>query len=305
MKRLIYILFSLIPFIGYTQLNWYKSSPLDYMWKNVGNPGFSPGETRFPCLAFSPSGAPYVAFQDFADTLKATVMRFDGSNWVVVGTEGISAYWAYYISLAFSPSDGKPYIAYQDYGNDSKATVMKFDGTNWVNVGNVGFSSEDARFLNLSFSLSGDPYVAFQDVGFIGQGKAIVMKFNGTSWLIVGLADFSAGEIEFPCLAFGPSDSMPYIAYKDFGNSKKVTVMKFDGINWVNVGLVGFSDGEVDDLSIAFSPSGEPYVAYEDWGNSSKATVMKFDGINWINVGNPGFSLENAYFESIAFNPSV
>jgi hypothetical protein len=53
-------------------------------------------------------------------------MKFDGTNWIIVGSEDFSVGDVGYTSLAFSPS-GEPYVAYEDYGNSSKATVMKFD----------------------------------------------------------------------------------------------------------------------------------------------------------------------------------
>ncbi len=45
----------------------------------------------FTSLAFSPSGQPYVAYQDYLNSYKATVMTFDGTNWVNVGNAGFSA----------------------------------------------------------------------------------------------------------------------------------------------------------------------------------------------------------------------
>jgi hypothetical protein len=80
-----------------------------------------------------------VAFEDEADSDKATVMMFNGTNWVNVGIEGFSAGAVNWTSLAFSPT-GEPYVAYEDFVNFQAATVMKYDGTNWVNVGNAGFS---------------------------------------------------------------------------------------------------------------------------------------------------------------------
>jgi len=44
---------------------------------------------------------------------KASVMKFDGSLWVQVGTPGFSAGQADFTSLAFN-SSGTPYVAYQD-----------------------------------------------------------------------------------------------------------------------------------------------------------------------------------------------
>jgi len=155
MKRLIPLLILLIPSMLHAQVNFQKSSPFDYMWKNVGNAGFSAGEAESTSLAFSPSGEPYVAFyvafMDWGNFSKATVMKFDGTNWVNVGNAGFSAGPVAYTSLAFSPS-GEPYVAYVENGTSGKATVMKFNGTNWVNVGNAGFSAGMAGCTSLAFS---------------------------------------------------------------------------------------------------------------------------------------------------------
>jgi hypothetical protein len=45
---------------------------------NVGNVGFSAGQIGSPSLAFNPTnGQPYVAFQDWANSQKTTVMKYD------------------------------------------------------------------------------------------------------------------------------------------------------------------------------------------------------------------------------------
>ena len=278
----------------------YKFSPLDYLWMNVGNPEFSAGEAYYPSLAIHPSGEPYVAYQDMANSGKATVMKFNGSNWVNVGNAGFSAGACDFTNLSFSPS-GSLYIAFEDNGHSNKATVMRFDGNNWVNVGNAGFSNGESNYLSFAFGPAGEPYVAYRDYIFQISQKATVMKFDGSNWVNVGSAGFSAGAVASTSLAFSPSGD-PYVAFQDEANSGKVTVMKFDGANWVIVGLAGFSAGQAVYVSLAFDLTGQPYVAYEDWGNLQKATVMKFDGTNWVNVGQPGFSDGEVQYTSLAFS---
>ena len=131
------------------------------------------------------------------------------------------------------------------------------------------------------------------------------MKFDGTNWVNIGNAGFSAGKTWYTSLAFSPS-GQPYVAYMDSINSSKATVMEFDGTNWVNVGNAGFSEGEAEYITLAFSPSGQPYVAYENFiiNFISRAVVMKFDGTNWVNVGNNNFSAGAVNYISLAFNPS-
>ncbi len=55
---------------------------------------------------------------------KPTVMKFDGTNWVAVGSPGFTSGQASYMSFAMH--NGIPYIAYQDSASSNKATVMKF-----------------------------------------------------------------------------------------------------------------------------------------------------------------------------------
>jgi hypothetical protein len=289
MKKLFNILFFFLPAVVSAQFNLYKDSPMDYAWKYVGNAGFSAGVAYGISFAFSPSNnQPYVAYQDREFIAEnATVMMFNGTNWVNVGNAGFSTDFPENISLAFSPSESFPYVAYSDLvGSGLKATVMMFNGTNWVNVGNAGFSAGEADCISLAFSPSNNqPYVAYEDYG--NSQKATVMTFNGTDWVNVGNAGFSAGETEYESLAFNPSNNQPYVAFEDKGNSGKATVMRFNGTNWVNVGNAGFSASDAWYISLAFSPwNDRPYVAYADWGNSLKATVMMFNGTNWVNVGN-------------------
>ena len=109
-----------------------------------GSAGFSAGGAYYTSLAIDDSGTPYVAYKDGFYSNKATVMKFNGSNWVNVGSPGFSAGEASHISLAIDDS-GMPYVAYQDSfsysGVINKVTVMKFDGSQWVNVGSPGFFS--------------------------------------------------------------------------------------------------------------------------------------------------------------------
>jgi hypothetical protein len=180
----------LFPIVGFAQQPWYKYSPMDYTWKYVGNEGFSAGEAWWICLAFSPSGQPYIAFCG-TDPSKATVMKFDGSNWENVGNAGFSAGETKYTSLAINPTDSQPYVAYMEVAESGSATVMKFNGTKWMNVGNAGFSSGQVGSTSLAFSPSGQPYVAYQDWGY--SGKATVMKFDSVYYGIndIQLSKFS------------------------------------------------------------------------------------------------------------------
>jgi hypothetical protein len=218
-----------------------------------------------------------VAFSFGYAGLKATVMKFDGNNWVDVGSPGFSTGQVAYVSMAFNPFDSLPYVAYADLGNYQKATVMKFDNTNWINVGYSGFSAGNADWISLAISPSGQPYVSYEDEA--NSNKATVMKFDGVNWASVGAEGVTSGEAYVMSLAFNPSGE-PYLAFVDGAYNNFMTVMKFDGTNWVYVGSPGFSAGRASYTSLVFSPSdGQPYVAYTDDTNYRKATVMNYDSV--------------------------
>ncbi len=265
-------------------------------WVFVGQPGFSSSNVNYlyTTLAFSNTGEPYVAFRDNTNSNKATVMKFDGSSWVVVGQPGFTAGGAAYTTIKFS-GNGTPYLGYVDDFNSNKASVMKFDGTAWVNVGTPAFSTGIISWLTFEFSNSDEPFVGFWDNTY--GGKATVMKFDGTNWVNVGQPGFSAGEARDNSLAFNTTGE-PYLAYSDYANSYKASVMKFDGSTWVNVGPAGFTSTTAGFTKIVFN-NGVPYVAYSANANAS---VMKFDGTSWIDVGQPSFSAGAAQYLSFGFN---
>jgi len=272
------------------------------IWWFYGNYDFSAGEADFVSLAIGPQNYPYVAFQDWGNSNKATVMKCPGvgGTWVNAGNAGFSDGPAYYTSLAFNPANGMPYIAYSDDSHNKKITVKKFDGNSWIDVGNQSFSTGVAKYIDMTFSPMNEPYVVFEDLGH--NQKASVMKFNGTDWVYVGNPGISPGQAEYTCIAFNPVDHLPYIVFEDFSNDNKVTAMKFDGTGWTYAGSPGFSGGNSEYLSLSISKTGLLYVSFRDYAQLNTVSVMNFNGTAWSYVGVPGFSIGESEFIDLALD---
>jgi len=261
----------------------------------VGYAGFSSGEADYPSIAIY-NNTPYVAFSDYVNGTKATVMKYGGTNWTFVGSGAFSAAGVGYTTIAIDGS-GTPYVAFSDYANYAKATVMKCNGSNWAIVGSAAFSPGGANFTSIAIDGSGTPYIVYSDA--YNAQKATVKKFNGSSWVAVGSAGFSTGQANFTSIAIDGSGT-PYVAYMDVADSNKATVMKYNGSSWVAVGSAGFSSGGATSISMALDGSGMPYVAFVDGSNGSKATAMKYNGSSWQIIGSAGFSPGQAVTPSIA-----
>lgn len=258
-------------------------------WEYVGQRQFFIGidgelgdpHVTYHGLAFDNGNIPYVVFHDNTASYKATVMKFDGSSWVILGYPGITQGGAIYPSITFD-SANTPYVVYIDQSNSSKVSVIKFDGASWLNVGTAGFTPAGFSYGNfysppvdITLDSANTPYVVYQDS--LNSNKASVMMYDGSNWIQVGSAGFSEGEAEYLNIVVDSSDIL-YVAYKDMFNSGKTTVMKFDGSGWALVGSPGFSPDGVSFygyVSLALDDFDAPYVAYADDINQG-TSVMKF-----------------------------
>ena len=145
-------------------------------WVTVGNPEFSEGpyQVMYTSIVIDSSGTPYVVYEDASNNQGATVMKYNGSSWVNVGSPGFSAGRVEYTSIAIG-NNGMPYVAYIDWANSNKATVMEYNGSNWVTVGSAGFSTGQMQYTSIAMRLD-TLYIAYSDNA--RSNKATVMSFG-------------------------------------------------------------------------------------------------------------------------------
>ena len=268
-------------------------------WDYVGQPGFA-GSWDYMVEALSLkflNDTPYVYFRDNEFDGKATVMKFDGNNWISVGPRGFSD-----VTVAFGNlviNQGVLYVVFRDfYGEfNSRINVMKYDGTNWVYLGNPGISAP-ANFPSIFF-FNDTAYVSYMDNN-IGA-RASVKKFNGLDWEYVGNPGFNnypmeSGKISMAFCTAEPFDGIPFaaLAHRNNNNMPTVTtVFKFENEQWDQIGYVGNVDtlfGDQRNLNIFFSGS-IPFISYLESGHN--IYVKRLNGTNWVNVGDPN-SLPNS-----------
>lgn len=279
-------------------------------WEFVGKDTFSTrADADYQDIAFKPSnGTPYVVYaeaDEMGEFLGNTVKKFNGNEWVTVGSETFTAKESDDPDLAFSSANNQPYMV---YGNDEDLLAVRtFDGNQWQFVGPDKLDKHKILPPDIAIS-SGTPYVIYGE----RLGGINVKKYNGNRWVYVGKDNFfSTGNVYGyqVDLAIDPTDGTPYIAHLDRPSDLQTphpTVKKFNGNKWVTVGAYNFTDsiGRAPDL--AFNPnSGVPYIAYYDEANGDRVTVEKFEGNEWVTVGDAGFPNAETDFPSLSIRPST
>jgi len=219
-------------------------------------------------------------------------------SWNKIGITSPTTGWATTPAISVD-KNGIVYVAFLN--NNDQASVMKYDGSSWTAVGRSNISSGSISNCGeptpIAVDTSGDLYIAYPDT----NGKATVMKFNGSSWAPLGSPCFSGGAVTGIALAVDANSSTPYVVYPDTGGSK-ATVMKYNGIGWVAVGTPRFSAGYAFLPSIAIAPDGTPYIAYCDNSDLNMITVMKYNGTDWVTVGGSHLSAGSALYPSLAID---
>ncbi|MFA5987013.1 MAG: hypothetical protein WC819_06745, partial [Parcubacteria group bacterium] len=251
-----------------------------------------------PLIAFDPtSNDVYVAY-DLYDSINSTriptVKKLNGSSWQSVGL-GFFGAETYVSSFAFNSSDHEPYLVYFD--NDGAFNLAKFNGITWQLVGTiVGYGISSYNFQqayygyqggsSLAFDpTTGEPYVAFADS--LNNNEITVIKFNGTSWELVGNVGFISGDgFAYPTvLKFETATSEPYVAYRD-------KIMKYSGAVWQDVVNIPEEHGTV----IIDPDSGDFYEAYSH-------NIMKYSGGSWqtvVTLGQLG-SYDDGHISALVF----
>lgn len=186
-------------------------------------------------MVFDGNDMLYIAYSDPDNDHKATVKRYNGSTWEIVGQPGFSAEHVHYgLDLALDGND-TPYVTYIDWANDRKATVKRYNGSAWETVGQAGFS---AGYLDYSIAIAvggnNIPYVSYIESVKGTEGyysnKGTVMRYTGSTWEALGQAGFLDEKSWVYNVRFAlDHNDVPYVAYSDPNQEYRVTVKRYKG----------------------------------------------------------------------------
>jgi len=180
-------------------------------FEQVGTEGITPGTTQVNSiyrLAFDSQGTPYVLTKGGDTTNLMSLRKFNGSEWVLVGTP---AFGKKQIALGWGPSlyfddSCNPGIVYAT--NQRSNEVMSFEGEEWKSSTIAGFPAYDSSLSNYFYggptAKLGDKTYGFFTANLCG---IYVYELSGLTWSKMLIEDFKAeGETFMNCGNFATAN---------------------------------------------------------------------------------------------------
>jgi len=257
-------------------------------WSSVGNTNIVLNNTssfpgQFNITIDKVNNTPYIVYSP-TDSItyapQASVMKFDGSNWVTVGQSMFESsnatFGSYYNDIAIDGT-GTPWFSSQTDNSFERASVYKYTSGEWNTVGYPRFSKAHIQFPSFALNKNNTPYLLYQDVTYNGQGT--VMSYTDTgSWRPVGVRGFLPGNSFQRNSLIIDANNTPIIAFSDNTQGGKVSVMKF-GNNSLPVSIVRISAiPKESKIQLTWETTNEP--------NTSDFVVQhSTDGISFKSIG--------------------
>lgn len=146
-------------------------------WSIFGNDVLSLGQATYSSITFSNDGTLYLGFSDIGNEGKVTVMKFEETNWIPLGT-ALSPGQASYISLAIT-ENGKPIVAYRDDFNMRRTSVMEWNNPDGIDVTDIDskfniFPNPSDGIFTIEGSLLKDNNLKIEIINPVGQ--PVMMK---------------------------------------------------------------------------------------------------------------------------------
>ena len=210
------------------------------------------------------------------------IEKWNGINWELVGggiNGGVCDLYIYNNEL---------YICgiFDSIGNIAANGLAKWDGNTWSDV--HSFPNYDSPNLNFIYSMAiynGELYVA----GSINHAMKSIVKWDGTSWQIVG-GGFDSGFAAVASLVVYKNKLYAAGSFSkaDSPNTPGNYIAAWDGNSWSDVGggVLGVS-GYTGQISNMIIKDDNLYVVgmFSYAGGVPAKYIAKWDGTNWCGLG--------------------
>jgi hypothetical protein len=227
----------------------------------------------------------------------ATVWRFDGTTWDIVGGQGINSSWAASTIedvQSMVTMGGNLYVGLGTTAGD--ADVWRFNGTTWTQVGgdalNSSWTAATYEEVYTMASLGGNLYAGLGN----SANDAEVWRYNGTAWTKIGGDSLNSGWTT----NYDRVSSLTVYGgqiYAGLGlTATEAEVWRWNGSAWTKIGGDGLSGSwntNYEQVETLAAYNGKLYAGL---GNTTAdAEVWEYNGATWTQIG--GDSLNSSWLD--------
>ncbi len=222
----------------------------------------------------------------------AEVWHWDGTAWTMVGGDatngGFGAGYTGAMSLAFANS--RLYVGLID-SNDG-AELWSWTGEAWAKLGG-SYVNKSWGYYNLqsveNMTVAGE--YLYAGTGTTVAGNALVWRFDGSQWLIVGGQGINGSWTAQTYESVTSMASWQGNLYVGLGTSANDgEVWQWDGSSWSQIGGDSLNSGWTVNYDSVWSLAGFGGHLYAGLGSSAnEAEVWQWDGSSWTKIADNGF----------------
>ncbi len=204
----------------------------------------------------------------------ARVFRFDGTDWVQLGTDLLGQGTEEGFGSEVELSSNGNIVAIGDPQNNNAGTnagtvrVFSWDGTSWTQLGNDlnGQNANDRAGRGLSMSASGTRVAVghyTSSDAFLNGGKVRVFDFDGSDWVQVGTNILATHTMDATGVGLSLSDLGDILVIGESGdpvsgpNAGSLKHFIFDGIDWMEqCQIIGLDENNFWGQDVELSAAG-------------------------------------------------
>jgi hypothetical protein len=205
---------------------------------------------------------------------------------------------------------GRPVVAWCDEtSSNGEIYLRRWDGANWVELGGsatgggISKTPTPSRAPCVVLDPEDRPVVAWFEE-FQGSFEIYVRRWNGESWVEVGLSGSGGGvsrsknQSNFPVLAVDPAGN-PVVCWYGLDALRpgrhQIYLKRWNGKDWIELaasgsgGGVSNSSGDCLFPTLALDRSGNPTVVwYDNSIGNFEIYLRRWDGKSWVELGGSG-----------------
>lgn len=217
-------------------------------WNQVGAAQFTDFASNGE-MAFDSTGVPYLLYEN-STTNQVSVMKFNGTSWLPVGSGAISTENYNNLTIKINPVTNQPWVALkaETSGAGSNIDVFSFDGSSWVSEGaNIG-GSFYSYGIQLQFSTAGVPRIVGMIASVVPSYKPSFYTKNGANWSVTTYPTFTSAPTgvnaridfyDFDHYTMAAQSSVKNYNVSDSNQTAHETLLYTGGVNYRQVSANG------------------------------------------------------------------